>query len=114
MKYNTKEIYFGWPIYKVKKGDIWYTNPEVFVKQEDLYAKINSKNDFKYNEYTPGTDEYITIAGLRSMADMMSDQKQIPEQVSGMLVRLYLMKYRVQTEEQIKKSTWYNVEAKTK
>lgn len=103
MKYNTKEIYFGVPTYQVSDGDFWRTKPEVFLKKEDKYLRVSSKNNAEVEKFSRETTKYVTVSNLCPLVSLMSDKKEIPEQISGMLVNLYLTKYKIQLNQKVEK-----------
>lgn len=100
MKYDTKNVYFGCVTYNVSKGNVWKTNPEPFLKEEDKYIRINLKNANELIEYKSDSDKYVTVSDLYPLTNMMEDKEEIPEKIGGLLINLYLIKYRMQKHKQ--------------
>ena len=76
--------------------------------------RINGKKDEKINEYTPETNEYITVSNIFPIVDVMSGKKEIPEKISRTMINLYLMKYKFQQRKNRKNIFVDTPEAKRK
>lgn len=114
MKYNTKEVYFGIPTYKVSEGDYWTTKPEVFLKRGDKYLRVASKNLSELEKFSVGTNQYVSVSNLCPILNLIDDKKQIPEQISGMSIGLYLMKYKIHLNKKVEETEKSDINTRTK
>lgn len=115
MKYKTKDIYFGCVTYNVSKNDFWRTTAEPFLKKDDKYLSLKSKKQLELTEYKKGTNEYLTVSELYPIIDMMKNKSEIPEEISDRLIKLYLIKHKIEKRKYL--STRYitsNITSKTK
>ena len=100
--YNTKDVYFGCLTYNTGKEGFFKTGAEAFIKtKEDNYLRLKAKNEIKLNEFSAGTEEYLTVSDLFPMIDMMGNKK-IPDTVSESVINLYLLKHKLFGRKEIK------------
>lgn len=102
MKYNTRDVYFGYPTYNVvdmkynvNEYDFWSTAAEAFLKKGDKYIRIKDKTEQELCPYYSDAKDYLTVSGLEPIVNMMNDKKEIPEEISSSLINLYLFKYKI-------------------
>ncbi len=102
MKYNTEDIYFGVLVCNTYKDGFYFTGTEPFIKEgENLYRKMRSKNKLVVTPFSSDTQDYMTVANLYPIVNMM-DKDKIPTKISESKINLYLLKHKLLSSKQEK------------